>query len=1369
MAAIFISYNNKDENIAGKIKDWLVGLGYERTYFACDLETGNQPGEQWEQRLYQELSRSHAIVIVLTRNWLESKWCWAEMVVARTLGKTIIQVICSPQGDQMVLPQFQAVYLLDWNEAGLQRLEQGLRAISDELARGFAWDPHRAPFPGMKAFEPEDAAIYFGRDAETNAVRERLEAGRTLGSARMLVITGSSGAGKSSLLKAGLMPQLRRHRREWLVLPTIRPEKAPLDMLSKSIAHSLQSSEWKAWRERLIGSNAIDAIAELLEQLRVGDAILARVLLSIDQLEELFTVSEPSERKKFIRLLAAALAPDRQLPLAVIATARYDLLEGLLDRGELASITETHHLVPLPLERVPKLINGPAAAAGLHVEEGLVDEIRRDLQHVEALPLLSHALSLLYDAGKGDRRLSLAQYRSLGDPVRDLNPIQNSVRQVADRILERLKPRNSELEALRDAFVPHLVRVRLEDGRYVRQSALRSQLPPKSRPLLDALVKERLLVARTEDENLSAQPKDSLIEVAHEALFTAWPTLSGWLDQSHAFLLDIERIKAAYGIWKQAPNGQKAHALLGGLLLSRAREWVKTYPRRFGGSEMKALNAFIVESARAEDAALRRRELEKQEHEQKVREQRDKALLTQSLFLAALAEENIRAGDACTGMLLAIEALPNEEVGALDRPYSPEPELALFRGFHGLMELAVLAAHVGPVQAAALSSDGRYVVTASHDKTARVWAVDANEPRVIATLSGHSGPVLSAAFSPDACYVVTASWDRTARVWQEAGAELATLREHQSAVVEAQFSADGSCIVTASDDTTARVWSAKDGRKVSLLRGHQGRVTTAEFSPDGRFVITASDDRTARLWEAETGRELHKLEGHAQTVTGARFSPDGEHVITASEDGTARVWDALTGQPGPILKGHGGWVTDARFSHDGKRIVTASADKSARIWAADAGSTLHILKGHDGLLSSARFSWDGERVVTAARDRTARIWNAENGASEAILAGHGDAVTGASFSPDGTRVVSASTDRTSRLWKSRNAPLTLAGHQGAIASAVFSPNGDRVLTVSEDNTARIWNAETGEELVVFSKHHASVNAGTFSPDGEQVLTGASDTTLRLWNPNTGKENHVIEGHTGAVLHVTFNSDGRHLMTASSDRTARLWDVATRAEIVVLHHHAPVRSAAFSSDEKYVLTACEDGVARLWEVPAGHAQFRLCGHRSAVTSARFSPDGLRIVTASADSTLRIWSLDGEELALVENEESAANDCEFDLTGSRILTAHSDGTGRIWGEQNTPFLDRPVWRQVADLEGHGAALSTARFSPDGRRVVTASCDHSARIWEVFPTTRALVEHSKRIVPRCLSQPQRRSAFLDPKSPGWCIEMQKWHPNGQTGERS
>jgi WD40 repeat protein len=1360
MAAIFISYNHKDERIAGKIKDWLSELRFERTYFACDLETGNKPGEQWEQRLYQELSRCHAIVLVLTGNWLDSKWCWAEMVLARALGKKIIQVICSPLGDQMVLPEIQAVDLLDWNDTGLQRLERGLREITNELARGFVWDVNKWPFPGMKAFEPEDAAIYFGRDDETNSLKQKLEAARTVGGASMLVITGGSGAGKSSLLKAGLVPQLRRTPREWLVLPIMRPDKAPMEMLSKSLAHSIKSSDWQAWHKRLMRSDAIESIARLLDELRVGDCLLARVLLPIDQLEELFTVSVPAERESFVRLLASALRPDRHLPLSIVATARADLLEHLLDTGELARVTETFHLAPITLERVPKLIEGPATTAALHVDKGLIDEIRRDLQRAEALPLLSHALSLLYS---DERTLSLAKYQSLGDRAQGLNPLQNSVRLVADGIIKKLKPGKTELDALRDAFVPHLVRVRLEDGGYVRQSAVRSQLPQKSRILLDALVRERLLVIRAPGGGSSTQRKDAVIEVAHEALFTAWPTLNEWLKESQAFLLDLERIKAAYGVWMQAPNDQKIQALLGGLLLSRAREWLRAYPRRFVGLEMKALGRFIDASACAEDAELERREQEKREHEQKVQEQRDKALLAQSLFLVASAQGHIDAGDACTGVLLALEALPEGEGGALDRPYCAEAELALFRGVHRLLEVAVLNGHGGAVHSADFSADGRHAVTASHDHTAQVWNLQLDNPCAVVTLRGHSGPVLSAAFSPDGRSVVTASWDASARVWEVTGREIAVLRGHSSRVANAQFSPDGLRIVTASDDGTARVWDAKHGTEVAVLRGRGGRITSAQFSPDRQFVITGSDDQIPRLWEAETGKELHMFEGHDRCVTDARFSPDGERIVTASEDATARLWNAFTGEREAVFKGHDDTVISARFSSDGARIVTASWDKTARIWTADTGECLFTLRGHSLPLSSACFGCDGQRVLTASHDGTARAWNVATGEPEAIFGGHDEAVTAASFSPDERHVLTASTDATARLWKSRNAPLRLLGHEGAVAGAVFSSDGRRVMTVSEDKTARVWSAAAGDDLAVLRHQFASVNTGAFSPNGELVVTGASDNTLRLWDSTSGNEKGVIEGHNGRVLDVAFSSDGLRLLTASADRTVRLWEVASHDELAVLRHAAPVRGAVFSPDERLVLTACDDRMAYLWEMDKRSPSLILQGHENAVTSARFSPDGKRIVTASTDTTCRLWNLEGHELAIVQNADSALSYSEFSPDDLRIVTAGADGIARLWAAQTASQVE--PWKAVAELEGHKAALSTAKFSPDGGRVLTASRDGSARIWDVFPSTQVIVEHARRLVPRCLAQVQRKNAFLDLESPAWCIEMSKW-PSSAVG---
>jgi energy-coupling factor transporter ATP-binding protein EcfA2 len=588
--AIFISHSNRDQKVADDITTSLKHLGFEEVFLDFDKDTGIGAGADWEKTLYEKLSRCHALLLVLTPNWLASTWCRIELAQARALGKVILPVICAPLGDQYVLPEVQAVDLLDWKSGGLERLEQRLRAIANELARGFSFDPNRPPYPGIHAFEAEDAAIYFGRDEETRAVIERLDARRTQGGARFLVVIGASGSGKSSLLKAGVLPQLSRRRRDWVVLPAMRPEKMPVETLAKAIAQQLaKPDEWRSWHQTLSSAVAIDHIAELLKDLRVGNARTATVLLPVDQFEELFTVANAAERATFLYLLASALDPARALPVMMIATGRSDVLEGLLEAGELAHLTETYPLPPMPLDRVPRLLEGPAAMAGLNVEKGLAEAVERDVESSEALPLLAHTLWLLYRRGSEGKMLSLAGYQSLGDPERSLNPIQNSVRLVADQAIAGLKPSEAELAALRDAFVPHLVRVRLDDGKRVRQPARLSELPGESLRLVRALVQARLLTTRaTGDHEQASDGGDATVEVTHEALFQAWPTLNRWLTEEHAFLSDIERIKSAHDIRVQASEDQKARALLAGLLLSRARDWLLKYPQRFLSRDMAA-------------------------------------------------------------------------------------------------------------------------------------------------------------------------------------------------------------------------------------------------------------------------------------------------------------------------------------------------------------------------------------------------------------------------------------------------------------------------------------------------------------------------------------------------------------------------------------------------------------------------------------------------------------------------------------------------------------------------------------------------------------------------------------------------------------
>jgi WD40 repeat protein len=281
--------------------------------------------------------------------------------------------------------------------------------------------------------------------------------------------------------------------------------------------------------------------------------------------------------------------------------------------------------------------------------------------------------------------------------------------------------------------------------------------------------------------------------------------------------------------------------------------------------------------------------------------------------------------------------------------------------------------HKDQVNSAMFSPDGKMVVTACEDNTARLW--DATNGREIRTLSGHRGTVESAVFSPNGKSIVTASWDNTARLWDTAtGRELRAFIGHSSIVKSAAFSPDGNKVVTASWDTTARLWDASSGKEMILIAGHQDFVSSAAFSPDGKSVVTASADKTARLWDVATGKELRVLKGHSRMVSIAAFSPDGKTIVTASMDQTVRLWDPTTGRQLRTFTGHSGEIYSVAFSPDGKTIVTASWDETVRLWDVATAKEIYALTGHSIWFLSAVFAPDSKAVVTASYDNTVRIW-----------------------------------------------------------------------------------------------------------------------------------------------------------------------------------------------------------------------------------------------------------------------------------------------------------------------------------------------------------------------------------------------------------
>jgi len=584
------------------------------------------------------------------------------------------------------------------------------------------------------------------------------------------------------------------------------------------------------------------------------------------------------------------------------------------------------------------------------------------------------------------------------------------------------------------------------------------------------------------------------------------------------------------------------------------------------------------------------------------------------------------------------------------------------------------------------------------------------------SVGGNEKPASVVAFSPNGQTIFTGSGLAEApnpgRLWDLSGKELATFRGHGKAIVAVAFSPDGGKVLTGSNDGTAKLWDL-NGRELATFSGHNNRVTSLAFSPDGRKILTGSDDKTARLWTGN-GALLLAVTGHNKGVSAVAFSPTGQLMMTAGKDGLVKLWNAAGILTGSFVASPGA-VLSAAFSPDGRKILTGGTDDAAGLWDLN-GNKLASFSGHNSMfVNSAAFSPDGNSVLTGSSDKTARIWDL-SGKLLATFSGHTQDVQSVCFSADGKMIATAGDDMTAKVWDVSATEVAVFSEpsSSAFEAVAFSPDGQYLATGGSSNAVVLWEVHDGGNarlLTTFTGHSDKITEIAFSPDGQSLLSSSEDGTAILWSL-TGDKIVTLAGNMERVYAVAVSPDGQTLFTGSNAGTAVLWNRKGEVLATCSGHTDEVRTVAFSPNGQTLLTGSRDKTLKLWNLK-GQELRTFSENVGEIYAAAFSPDGKTVLSGDDIGQAKLWNLDGEGLLSFESPGSGhINAVAFSPDGKYLLTAHGGFATR--GEDNTVHVWDGSGGLLFTFNGHREPVSGVAASPDGSTVVSVSLDGTARLW-------------------------------------------------------
>ncbi|KUO06073.1 NACHT and WD repeat domain-containing protein [Streptomyces caeruleatus] len=1145
------------------------------------------------------------------------------------------------------------------------------------------------PYPGMASFGTEEARWFFGRDIATARLTARLD--ERLQEGGPLALVASSGAGKSSLLMAGLLPALKRGAlpgsRHWPVL-AFTPTARPLEALTAQI-RTLTETTVDDINGRLAAGfeSAAEVLRDALRTPPRNDGPMnARLVVVVDQFEELFTLcTDDRERDSllgFLSHISATGSGDEPLA-AVVYGLRADFYAQCVGHPQVRGVLEDGQLLlgPMTQAELREAILYPAEEAGLEVEPGLIELLLRDLGATTdgagagargykpgRLPLLAHTLRATWTQRHGST-LTVAGYEATGG-------IHHAVADTAERLYTRLGP---DAQSVTRTLFLRLIKVGdgVEDTRrhMLRRDLLGGLDPALAQAAVDTFTHSRLL----------SQEQDT-VEITHEALLHAWPRLRSWIDTDRVGHLIRQELEQTAATWKR--DGYDQSLLYRGNRLEAVRTW-GAHPDDLSHTASAFVCASLSQERRT--ATWRRALIA--------------VLVTLTLLACGTAVYAFRLRD--TAQAQRDEAVAHSLLTDADRLRDTDASLA------AQLELAAHRTHASPSTYTAL--------------------VSASGAALSTPLRGHHGIIETVAYHPEGHTLASASYDGTVRLWNVTDPTRPptsrTVRvSHSGPVYSVAYNSDGHLIATAGEDGTVRLWDITTQNGPRLVGHIPGKTTgpayAVSFHPDMRTLITVRarsrsisslNDTMVEMWNVADPANPVPFAEPVGSLSGwpspAMSSKKGRTLVRKDN----RLWDITDpAEPArldrPVLR-RSSTPPRMALSPNGRLLAVTGGAKGVQLWNLSdptASSPLSNLDGHTNAVTALAFSRDGRTLATGSSDRTALLWNVDNPNNPVRLGdpltGHTEQVYSIAFSPDGHTLATASGDHTVRLW-SRPQPALITGHNSLINSVAYSPDSRILATAASD--LRLWDITDSDNPTLLGK--------PLLPTGRVSRTGAEDSGAGSYTDE--------EGHMGEEFYaVAFAADGRTMATAGF-LGVMLWDVRKPSDPKALSkpfsHDSFQGSVAFTPDGKMLVAANSGGVT-LWDItdPRQPRRFGDALTDQAVRAV-LSPDGKTLATVTdseAGEGVRLWDITDpvmpRVLGRLQESGQPVISVAFSPMGDMLVSGGEKGTVRLWGITN-PSDPTPLG---APFTHHANAVRTLAFSPDGQTLASGSKDGTVRLSHV-----------------------------------------------------